>query len=352
MSETTERTRSVSLTDTELVILDGRCRAEVQAVVDQAKARLAMGAKLAHLPANLAGFIADAVAEAEGEGRLTFQWKSIRSCALCGKDAGYAVHTRSGRYHRKGDTNYDKPRYLNGIEIARRFITIRGHAALGCCAECFNALKPALQETLADVRAEIPEMLLGRPSRFRRFSRARCTECGWEGHEGQMRQLLTWMGDGYYPGGCPKCPAINDFGVRKIETVDGFEVVEVAPPAPPSAPDIPTLAETPPPAKPEPVRRPAKVAQQLALAHHLQAAIDRGAIADRADVARKLGLTRARVTQLLDLLLLAPDLQAAVLAMEAVDGAEPMAERTLRAVAHAGTWAEQREAAREWSRSC
>ena len=104
-----------------------------------------------------------------------------------------------------------------------------------------------------------------------------------------------------------------------------------------------TLAETPPP-KPEPVRRPAKVAQQLALAHHLQAAIDRGAVADRADVARKLGLTRARVTQLLDLLLLAPDLQDAVLALEAVDGAEPMAERALRAVAHAGTWAEQRAA--------
>ena len=77
-----------------------------------------------------------------------------------------------------------------------------------------------------------------------------------------------------------------------------------------------TLAETPPPAKPEPVRRPAKVAQQLALAHHLQAVIDRGAVADRAAVARKLGLTRARVTQLLDLLMLAPDLQDAVLALE------------------------------------
>jgi len=104
------------------------------------------------------------------------------------------------------------------------------------------------------------------------------------------------------------------------------------------------LAATPPPPKPEPVRRPAKVARQLALAHHRQAAIDRGAVADRADVARKLGLTRARVTQLLDLLLLPPDLQDAVLALEAVDGAEPMAERTLRAVAHAGTWAEQRQA--------
>ena len=106
------------------------------------------------------------------------------------------------------------------------------------------------------------------------------------------------------------------------------------------------LAETPPPPKPEPVRRPAKVARMLALAHHLQSAIDRGLVADRAAVARKLGLTRARVTQLLDLLLLAPDLQQAVLGLEAVDGAEPMSERALRAVAHAGSWVEQRGA---WS---
>lgn len=101
---------------------------------------------------------------------------------------------------------------------------------------------------------------------------------------------------------------------------------------------------TPPPGKPEPVRRPAKVARQLALAHHLQAAIERGDIADQAAVARKLGLTRARVSQLFALLMLASDLQEQVLALEAVDGAEPMAERTLRAVAHAGTWADQRAA--------
>lgn len=104
------------------------------------------------------------------------------------------------------------------------------------------------------------------------------------------------------------------------------------------------LTEQPPPPKPAPVRRPAKVARMLALAHHLQGAIDRGLVPDRAAVARKLGLTRARVTQLLDLLLLAPDLQLQVLELEAMDGVEPMAERTLRAVAHAGTWAEQRAA--------
>ncbi|WP_437873948.1 helix-turn-helix domain-containing protein [Sorangium sp. So ce363] len=96
------------------------------------------------------------------------------------------------------------------------------------------------------------------------------------------------------------------------------------------------LTEQPPPPKPESVRRPAKVARMLALAHHPQGAIDRRLVAGRTAVARKLGLTRARVTQLLDLLLLAPDFQEAVPALEAIDGAE----RTLRA----GTWGEQREA--------
>lgn len=104
------------------------------------------------------------------------------------------------------------------------------------------------------------------------------------------------------------------------------------------------LTNTPPtPLEPRaPVRRPAKVARMLALAHHLQRLIDQGLVADRAALARKLGLTRARVTQLLDLLLLAPDLQVVVLNLEAIDGVEPMTERQLRTVAHWGFWATQR----------
>lgn len=47
------------------------------------------------------------------------------------------------------------------------------------------------------------------------------------------------------------------------------------------------------------------------------------------------------MTQLLDLLLLAPDIQEQVLAMEAVDGVEPVGERALREVAHTGTWEHQ-----------
>ncbi|MDC0679386.1 hypothetical protein [Sorangium atrum] len=82
----------------------------------------------------------------------------------------------------------------------------------------------------------------------------------------------------------------------------------------------------------------------LALAHHLQSHIDPGLAQDRAAVARKLGLTRAWVTQILNLLMLAPDIQQAALVLEAVDGFEPVAERTLRGVPHAGTWAAQRTA--------
>lgn len=103
----------------------------------------------------------------------------------------------------------------------------------------------------------------------------------------------------------------------------------------------------PPPPRPEPVRRPAKIAKMLALAHHLAAAIDRGVVADQATAARKLGISRGRMTQLLDLTLIAPDLQARILELEAVDGAEPLHERQLRAVVAAGMWPQQRAA---WAR--
>ena len=99
------------------------------------------------------------------------------------------------------------------------------------------------------------------------------------------------------------------------------------------------FAPAPPPA---PVGRPARVAVMLTLAHQIQSAIDRGEIPSQAEAARKLGLTRARLTQLLDLTLLAPDVQERVLALESVGGTEPLSERVLRPVARAPSWAEQR----------
>jgi hypothetical protein len=98
---------------------------------------------------------------------------------------------------------------------------------------------------------------------------------------------------------------------------------------------------TPPPA---PIRRPARVAVMLALAHKLQQAIDRGDLRDQADAARRLGFNRARITQLFDLTLLAPDIQEQIFFAEAVDGVEPTTEREVRRIARARTWATQRRA--------
>lgn len=92
---------------------------------------------------------------------------------------------------------------------------------------------------------------------------------------------------------------------------------------------------------PEAERRPARVAVALALAHMIQRAIDKGEIRDQAEAARKLGVTRARITQILDLTLLAPDLQEKILLLEAVDGREPACSRGLKGHLRV-FWAEQR----------
>ena len=80
----------------------------------------------------------------------------------------------------------------------------------------------------------------------------------------------------------------------------------------------------------------------LALAHRIERSIASGEFADRATAARRLGLTRARVTQLCDLLLLAPDIQEEVLHLESVGGREPLSERALRPLVKELGWERQR----------
>ena len=100
------------------------------------------------------------------------------------------------------------------------------------------------------------------------------------------------------------------------------------------------VAEPPPVIAP--VYRPARVALMLALAHKIAAAIDAGQLHDQADAARRLDLTRARITQLLALLALAPDLQEHVLFLESIDGIEPLSERVLRRAVCSWSWDTQR----------
>jgi hypothetical protein len=83
------------------------------------------------------------------------------------------------------------------------------------------------------------------------------------------------------------------------------------------------------------------IAGVLALAHRWNDLIRSGEVRDRAELSRLVGVSRARVSQVMRLLDLAPEIQDAVLGGE-IDG--PGVEKELRAVAQHAVWAAQRRA--------
>jgi hypothetical protein len=98
-----------------------------------------------------------------------------------------------------------------------------------------------------------------------------------------------------------------------------------------------------PPPETRPIGRLPRATRLLALAHHYTALIAQGKATDYADLARQLGLTRARVTQIMHLLHLAPDLQEAVLTLPPVfTGRDPIGEKAVRRIAREPLWARQR----------
>lgn len=215
----------VSLTDQELAVLDGRCSAKVQAEVEDAKLRLAAVAASPGVNPAIAGFVADVLAEATKNGRLVYRWQQLRHCSVCKADRGYATYPRSSRYHRKGDPNYCKPLYLQGVELARRAITIQGNVSVGCCRACWEVAKPLVITALEGIRAEVPEGITGKPPAWRYSEMMNCKACGWTGPELKMHLLPALM-SGTYRGGCPACPAENrPLGPRILVPVDGFEVL-------------------------------------------------------------------------------------------------------------------------------
>ena len=93
--------------------------------------------------------------------------------------------------------------------------------------------------------------------------------------------------------------------------------------------------------KPPPVPR---AAVMLALGHRIDREVRDGLFKDQATAARHYGLTRARVTQLLNLTLLAPAIQEKI-----IDSGQGLSERALRSIAANPVWQLQIQAM--WARS-
>jgi hypothetical protein len=86
-----------------------------------------------------------------------------------------------------------------------------------------------------------------------------------------------------------------------------------------------------------------RVARLMALAIKFDRLLSEGAVETQAELAELGRVTRARITQIMNLLHLAPDLQEAVLSLPPVEeGRDPVTERDLRAVVREVEWGRQR----------
>lgn len=94
--------------------------------------------------------------------------------------------------------------------------------------------------------------------------------------------------------------------------------------------------ETPPPG------RVPRVTRLMALAIRFDHLIRTGEVRDMAELARLGMVTRARVSQIMNLLLLAPAIQEALMYLEPVEsGRDPITERDLRPIAAVSDWSRQ-----------
>jgi hypothetical protein len=89
-----------------------------------------------------------------------------------------------------------------------------------------------------------------------------------------------------------------------------------------------------------------RITQVLALVLQFQEMVDRGEIRKHADLARLGCVSRERISQLMALTWLAPDIQEEILRLPQMPGGRyPVSEGTLRRIARIPLWEEQR---RQW----
>ncbi|HUT61016.1 MAG TPA: hypothetical protein VNA25_24475 [Phycisphaerae bacterium] len=100
------------------------------------------------------------------------------------------------------------------------------------------------------------------------------------------------------------------------------------------------LAPAVPATKPGRVPR---LSRLMALAIRFQKLVRDGAVRDYADLARLGNVSRARLTQIMNLLNLAPDIQEDILFLPRTDqGFDPIPERRIRAITAVPDWRKQR----------
>ncbi|MBU0995918.1 MAG: hypothetical protein KJ737_25770 [Proteobacteria bacterium] len=93
------------------------------------------------------------------------------------------------------------------------------------------------------------------------------------------------------------------------------------------------------------MRRIPRISKLMALAIHFDQLIKDGKLSDYSDIARLGYVTRARLTQIMNLNLLAPNIQEEILFLSEVkSGHDSVTERQIRKIENVYDWKEQRNA--------
>lgn len=213
-----EKFHEIRLSYDELALIDGKIGAAGQKIIDNAKRERSYG-----MPIPLLNRV---LLESEKSGVLTWRVKNIRECPLCDKKRSYHKHPRSGRHHRKGDPDTNKPVHYGGVAFNEGFVVFAGQG--DCCIDCFTAHK--MKETIIDYILEKDLKIQiqkndYKPTRYTKDPIRVCFDCKEKIQESKMGMLPAIFG-GSYPGECYKCSAKSiPFG-KSHESTNEFVMLE------------------------------------------------------------------------------------------------------------------------------
>jgi hypothetical protein len=205
------------LTTEEILLLDDKCRPEIQEKVNEAKQNLSFntGNEL----------INSVIGYAVRDGEFRVNRASIGSCSYCGKERRYAKYSRDSRArygHRKGETNYDKPIYYGGYQFGG--VTIQGGA--GMCNEC-NETHQYIEFIKQYIINNNLPVQLRENTKYKKDLEKICFRCRTIIYESEMSKRPTMMGDGSYPAGCPHCKSESNFFGPSHKLTGKWRMVEV-----------------------------------------------------------------------------------------------------------------------------
>ena len=186
--------RSIRLTDAELLLLDGKVRPAVQAVVDEAKAASACGIGDTTF--------AEIIRRATVEGKLTERRRYIGTCRGCDATTTY-VKFQKGR--NRGQTDWKRPIKVYGTSFMDGIVTMENHSSFGYCHKCEIDASNRIHKYIID--HDLPIELPGKDSKWVKEAKLTCRECKKEMWEFDMGLSPTMMGDGFYYSKCPHCSA-------------------------------------------------------------------------------------------------------------------------------------------------